>query len=139
MTLESLLFFSLVIIFCHQVAALIIWSILEALTTNFRFRKNTPSTALVNRYPWFVSFLLSVELTLPMAMPGYPVPDVGNYGLMLSRFLWVVQGTVLFSLFYGGRFITAPNLKGLFLAIAGMLTSAAGFVFLLYVGAASPS
>ena len=139
MTQASLLLFSLAIIFCHQLAAAIIWSILEALTRSSSFRENAQSKPLMNTYPLFVSFLLSVTLTLPLVIPGYPIPDVGNYGLMLSRFLWVVQGTALFSLICWIRFLSAPNLRGLFLAVAGMLTSATGFLFLLYVGAASPS
>ena len=125
-------------IFCHQLAALFIWFILEGLTRKCTFRENSSSRLLVNRYPWLISLGLAVALILPFAIPGYPNPDVANYGLLLSKLLCMVVGTGIISLFYWIRFIRVPNLRELYLAIVGMLTSGAGVFYLLLVGAASP-
>ena len=125
-------------IFCHQLAALFIWFILEGLTRKLSFRENSSSRLLVNRYPWLISLGLAVALILPFAIPGYPNPDVANYGLLLSKLLCMVVGTGIISLFYWIRFIRVPNLRELYLAIVGMLTSGAGVFYLLLVGAASP-
>ena len=125
-------------IFCHQLAALFIWFILEGLTRKCSFRETGSSRPLVNCYPWLISLGLAVALILPFAIPGYPNPDVANYGLLLSKLLCMVVGTGIISLFYWIRFIRVPNLRELYLAIVGMLTSGAGVFYLLLVGAASP-
>ena len=122
----------------HQIGAFVIWAILEGITRNLSFRKLDSSDSIVPRYPLRISFLFSISLILPFAIPGYPIPDVGNYGLLLSRMGWLILGTGLTSLYFGDRFISERNLKDLFLAIVGILTSAVALVFLIGIGAASP-
>ena len=90
----------------------------------------------MNRYPWLISLGLAVALILPFAIPANP--GVANYGLLLSRLLCMVVVTGVVSLFYWIRFIRKRNLRELYLAIIGMLTSGAGFYYGLLAGAASP-
>ena len=85
-----------------------------------------------------ISLLFSVSLILPFVIPGYQIPDVGHYGLLLSRMLWVVLGTGLASLYFGGRFISERNLNHLHLAIVGMITLVVAVFFLIGIGEASP-
>ena len=137
MILEMLGFFINTILF-HQVGAFVIWAILELSTRNFRFRNSDSSDPVRPRYPIRISLLLSVALISPFLIPGYPIGDVANYGLLLSRMGWVVLGIALFSLYFGARFISRRDLKDLYLAILGILTSAAALFFLFLMGAASP-
>ena len=130
-------FFINTIVF-HQVGALVIWAILELSTRNFRFRNSDSSDPVRPRYPLRISLLLSVALISPFLIPGYPIGDVANFGLLLSRMGWIVLGTALFSLYFGARFMSRSDLKDLFLAILGALTSAAALFFLLLMSTASP-
>ena len=134
MTLDKVVFFVGNII-CHQLVALFIWFILEGFTRKRSFRENSSSRLSVNRYPWLISLGLAVALILPFAIPGYPNPGVANYRLLLSRLLCMVVGTGVISLVYWIRFIRGPNLRDLYLAVIGMLTSGTGFYFGLLVGA----
>ena len=115
-----------------------IWAILEGSTRNFGFRNRDSSESIESPYPLRISLLFSISLILPFAIPGYPSPDVANYGLLLSRLLCMVVVTGVVSLFYWIRFIRKRNLRELYLAIIGMLTSGAGFYYGLLAGAASP-
>ena len=125
-------------IICHQLVALFIWFMLEGFTRKRISRKSGSSIPLVNRCPWLISLCFAIALILPFAIPGYPKPDVANYGLLLSRLLCMVVVTGVVSLFYWIRFIRKRNLRELYLAIIGMLTSGAGFYYSLLAGAASP-
>ena len=120
-------------IICHQLVALFIWCILKRFTKKRSFREKSSSRLLVNRYPWLISLGLAVALILPFAIPANP--GVANYGLLLSRLLCMVVGTGVISLVYLIRFIREPNLRDLYLAIIGMLTSGVGFCYGLLVGA----
>ena len=122
----------------HQLAALFIWAILEGFTSKSSFRENNSSRPLGNRYPWLISLGLAFALISPFVLPSYPPPDVANYGLLISRLLYMVVGTGVFSLIYWIRFAKVPNLRELYLAIVGMLTSGAGVFYLILVGAGSP-
>ena len=137
MNLEMLPFF-IITVGLHQLGAFVIWAILEGSTRNFGFRNRDSSESIEPPYPLRISLLFSISLILPFVIPGYPIPDVGNYGLLLSRMLWVVLGTVLASLYFGGRFISERNLNHLHLAIVGMITLAVALFFLIGIGAASP-
>ena len=110
-----------------------IWAILEGSTRNFGFRNRDSSESIESPYPLRISLLFSISLILPFAIPGYPSP-----GLLLSRLLCMVVVTGVVSLFYWIRFIRKRNLRELYLAIIGMLTSGAGFYYGLLAGAASP-
>ena len=79
-----------------------------------------------------------MALLLAFAIPGYPNPDVANYGFLLGKLLFLTCGGGLFSLGCWIRLIIKPELRTLHLAIIGMLTSTVGFIFLLIVGSASP-
>lgn len=125
-------------IICHQLVALFIWFMLEGFTRKRISRKSGSSIPLINRCPWLISLCFAIALILPFAIPGYPKPDVANYGLLLSRLLCMVVVTGVVSLFYWIRFIRKRNLRELYLAIIGMLTSGAGFYYSLLAGAASP-
>ena len=137
MILEMLGFFINTIVF-HQVGALVIWAILELSTRNFRFRNSDSSDPVRPRYPLRISLLLSVALISPFLIPGYPPGDVANFGLLLSRMGCIVLGTALFSLYFGARFKSRSDLKDLFLAILGTITSAVALFFLLLMSTASP-
>jgi len=129
MNLEMLPFF-IITVGLHQLGALVIWAILEGSTRNFGFRNRDSSKSIEPPYPLRISLLFSISLILPFVIPGYPIPDVGNYGLLLSRMLWVVLGTGLASLYFGGRFISERNLNYLHLAIVGMITLVVAVFFL---------
>ena len=137
MNLEMLPFF-IITVGLHQLGAFVIWAILEVSTRNFGFRKRDSSESIESPYPLRISLLFSISLILPFAIPGYPSPDVANYGLLLSRLFCMVVVTGVVSLFYWIRFIRKRNLRELYLAIIGMLTSGAGFYYGLLAGAASP-
>ena len=132
MNLEMLPFF-IITVGLHQLGAFVIWAILEGSTRNFGFRKRDSSESIESPYPLRISLLFSISLILPFAIPGYPSP-----GLLLSRLLCMVVVTGVVSLFYWIRFIRKRNLRELYLAIIGMLTSGAGFYYGLLAGAASP-
>lgn len=135
---QEMLPFFIVTVGLHQLGAFVIWAILEGITRNFAFRSRDSSESIQPPYPLKISLLFSISLILPFVIPGYPIPDVGNYGLLLSRMLWVVLGTGLASLYFGGRFISKRNLSHLHLAIVGMITLAIALFFLMGIGAASP-
>ena len=137
MNLEMLPFF-IITVGLHQLGAFVIWAILEGSTRNFGFRNRDSSESIESPYPLRISLLFSISLILPFAIPGYPNPDVANYGLLLSGLLCMVVVTGVVSLFYWIRFIRKRNLRELYLAIIGMLTSGAGFYYSLLAGAASP-
>jgi len=132
MNLEMLPFF-IITVGLHQLGAFVIWAILEGSTRNFGFRNRDSSESIESPYPLRISLLFSISLILPFAIPGYPSP-----GLLLSRLLCMVVVTGVVSLFYWIRFIRKRNLRELYLAIIGMLTSGAGFYYGLLAGAASP-
>lgn len=132
MNLEMLPFF-IITVGLHQLGAFVIWAILEVSTRNFGFRNRDSSESIESPYPLRISLLFSISLILPFAIPGYPSP-----GLLLSRLLCMVVVTGVVSLFYWIRFIRKRNLRELYLAIIGMLTSGAGFYYGLLAGAASP-
>ena len=137
MNLEMLPFF-IITVGLHQLGAFVIWAILEGSTRNFGFRNRDSSESIEPPYPLRISLLFSISLILPFAIPGYPNPDVANYGLLLSGLLCMVVVTGVVSLFYWIRFIRKRNLRELYLAIIGMLTSGAGFYYGLLAGTASP-
>ena len=132
MNLEMLPFF-IITVGLHQLGAFVIWAILEGSTRNFGFRNRDSSESIESPYPLRISLLFSISLILPFAIPGYPSP-----GLLLSRLLCMVVVTGVVSLFYWIRFIRKRNLRELYLAIIGMLTSGAGFYYGLLAGTASP-
>ena len=137
MNLEMLPFF-IITVGLHQLGAFVIWAILEVSTRNFGFRNRDSSESIEPPYPLRISLLFSISLILPFAIPGYPNPDVANYGLLLSGLLCMVVVTGVVSLFYWIRFLRKRNLRELYLAIIGMLTSGAGFYYGLLAGTASP-
>ena len=128
----------IITILLHSLAMGIVWVILQGVTKKFSFRNSGSLDKPGNRFPWLLSLLLTVALILAFVIPGYPIPDVRNYGFMLSKFLFLVCGSGLFSLGCWIRMIIKPELRTLHLAIIGMLTSAVGFFFLVFVGSASP-
>ena len=134
----NMLPFFIITVGLHQLGAFVIWAILEAATRHSGFRNRDSSESIPPPYPLRISLLFSISLILPFVIPGYPVPDVGNYGLLLSRMLWVATGTGLASLYFGGRFISERNLNHLHLSIVGMITLGVALFFLIGIGAASP-
>ena len=128
----------IITILLHSLAMGFVWVILQGVTKKFSFRNSGSLDKPGNRFPWLLSLLLTVALILAFVIPGYPIPDVRNYGFMLSKFLFLVCGSGLFSLGCWIRMIIKPELRTLHLAIIGMLTSAVGFFFLVLVGSASP-
>ena len=126
------------IILLHPLASGIVWIIFQQLTKNSRFRNSESLDKPGNCYPWLLSLLLTVALLLAFAIPGYPNPDVANYGFLLGKLLFLTCGSGLFSLGCWILLIIKPELRTLHLAIIGMLTSTVGFIFLLLVGSASP-
>ena len=128
----------IITILLHSLAMGIVWVILQGVTKKYSFRNSGSLDKPGNRFPWLLSLLLTVALILAFVIPGYPIPDVRNYGFMLSKFLFLVCGSGLFSLGCWIRMIIKPELRTLHLAIIGMLTSAVGFFFLVFVGSASP-
>ena len=141
MILGMLVFF-IITIFFHQLGAFLIWAILEVSTRNFRFRTcpdpySDSSDPIRPRYPIRISLLLSVALISPFLIPGHPIGDVANYGLLLSRMGCVVLGTALFSLYFGARFMSRRDLKDLFLAILDQKDLRLHFLLSLFYSVAS--
>ena len=128
----------IITILFYSVAIGIVWGILQIVTKKFSFRNSGSLNKPGNRFPWLLSLLLTVALILAFVIPGHPIPDVRNYGFMLSKFIFLAFGSGLFSLGCWIRMIIKPELRTLHLAIIGMLTSAVGFFFLVFVGSASP-
>ena len=126
------------IILLHLLATGIVWGVLQVVTKKFSFRNSGSLDKPGNRFPWLLSLLLTVALLLAFAIPGYPNPDVANYGFLLGKLLFLTIGSGLFSLGCWGRMLNKPELRTLHLAIIGMLTSAIGLIFLFLVGSASP-
>lgn len=127
----------IITIILHLIATGIVWIILQELTKKFSFRNTGPSDKSGNRYPCMLSLILSVSFLLPFVM-GSPDPDIDNYGITLSSFLFIAYASGLISLGCWIRMIKKPKLRTLHLAIVGMLTSGIGLVFLFFAGAASP-
>ena len=121
----------------HLIATGIVWIILQELTKKFSFRSTAPSDKSGNRYPWMLSLILTLSFLLPCLMCSSD-PDIDNYGITLSSFLFIAYASGLFSLGCWIRMIIKPELRTLHLAIVGMLSSGTGLVFLFFVGAASP-
>ncbi len=137
MILGMLVFF-IITIGLHQLGALVIWTILEFSTRNFHFRNSDSSDPTRPRYPTRFSLLASFALISPFLIPGYPIGDVANYELLLSRMGWIVLGTASCSLYFGARFKSSRDLKDIFLAIVGILTSGVALFFLFTMAVASP-
>ena len=128
----------IITILFYSVAIGIVWGVLQVVTKKFSFRNSGSLDKPGNRFPWLLSVLLTVALILAFVIPGYPIPDVRNYGFMLSKFIFLAFGSGLFSLGCWIRMIIKPELRTLHLAIIGTLTSAVGLFFLVFVGSASP-
>ena len=130
--------FLIIITLLHLLATGMVWGVLQLVTKKFSFFKSESLNKSCNRYPWLLSLLLTLALLLAFAIPGYPKPDVANYGFLLGKLLLLAIGCGLFSLGCWGRMINKPELSTLHLAIIGMITSAVGLIFLFWVGSASP-
>ena len=128
----------IITILFYSVAIGIVWGILQVVTQKFSFRNSGSLDKPGNRFPWLLSLILTASLILAFVIPGYPIPDVRNYGFMLSKFLFLACGSGLLSLGCLIRMIIKPELRTLHLAIIGMLTAAVGFIFILVIGEASP-
>ena len=137
-SLGAPLSFLIIIALLHSLATGIVWGALQIVTKKFSFRNSVSLDKSGNRYPWLLSLLLTLALLLAFAIPGYPKPDVANYGFLLAKLLLLTIGSGLFSLCCWGRMINKPELRTLHLAIIGMITSATGLIFLFWVGSASP-
>ena len=133
-----ILSFLIIITLLHSLATGIVWGVLQVVTKKFNFRNSVSLDKSGNRYPWLLSLLLTLALLLAFAIPGYPKPDVANYGFLLGKLLLLTISSGLFSLSCWGRMINKPELRTLHLAIIGMLTSATGLIFLFLVGSGSP-
>ena len=130
--------FLIIITLLHLLATGMVWGVLQLVTKKFSFLNSESLDKSCNRYPWLLSLLLTLALLLAFAIPGYPKPDVANYGFLLGKLLLLAIGCGLFSLGCWGRMINKPELRTLHLAIIGMITSAVGLIFLFWVGSASP-
>ena len=137
-SLGAPLSFLITITLLHSLATVIVWGVLQVGTKKFSFRNSASLDKSGDRYPWLLSLLLTLALLLAFAIPGYPKPDVANYGFLLNKLLLMTIGSGLFSLGCWGRMINKPELRTLHLAIIGMITSATGLIFLFWVGSASP-
>ena len=135
--MNALLPISIIIIIFHLIASGIVWVILQELTKKSSFRNRESLGKAGDRYPWILSLLLTLSLLLPF-MRGYLEPDIRNYGIALSSFLFIACASGFFSLCCWIKMIKKPELRTIHLAIIGMLTSAIGFIFLFLAGAASP-
>ena len=135
--MSALLPILIIIIIFHLIASGIVWVILQELTKKSSFLNSESLDKAGDRYPWILSLLLTLSLLLPF-MRGYLEPDIRNYGITLSSFLFVACASGLFSLCCWIKMIKKPELRTIHLAIIGMLTSAIGLIFLFLAGAASP-
>ena len=135
--MSALLPILIIIIIFHLIASGIVWVILQELTKKSSFRNRESLGKAGDRYPWILSLLLTLSLLLPF-MRGYLEPDIRNYGIALSSFLFIACASGFFSLCWWLKMMKKPELRTIHLAIIGMLTSAIGFIFLFLAGAASP-
>ena len=135
--MSTLLPILIIIIIFHLIASGIVWFILQELTKKSSFRNSESLDVAGDRYPWILSLLLTLSLLLPF-MRGYLEPDIRNYGIALSSFLFIACSSGFFSLCCWIKMIKKPELRTIHLAIIGMLTSAISLIFLFFAGAASP-
>ena len=136
--MTSLLPLLILTILLHSLAAGIVWIVLQAVTKNCNFRNCESSDKYGNHFPWLISLLLTGSLILTFLIPGYPIPDVRNFGFILNKFLVLSLGSGIFSLGFWLRMSVKPELSTLYLAIIGIATSVVGFCFVVFFGAASP-
>ena len=135
--MNALLPISIIIIIFHLIASGIVWVILQELTKKSSFRNRESLDKAGDRYPWILSLLLTLSLLLPF-MRGYLEPDIRNYGIALSSFLFIACASGFFSLCWWLKMMKKPELRTIHLAIIGMLTSAISLIFVFLAGAASP-
>jgi hypothetical protein len=135
--MSSLLPILIIIIIFHLIASGIVWVILQELTKKSSFRNSESLDKAGDRYPWILSLLLTLSLLLPF-MRGYLEPDIRNYGITLSSFLFIACASGFFSLCCWIKMMKKPELRTIHLAIIGMLTSAISLIFVFLAGAASP-
>jgi len=135
--MNALLPISIIIIIFHLIASGIVWVILQELTKKSSFRNSESLDKAGDRYPWILSLLLTLSLLLPF-MRGYLEPDIRNYGIALSSFLFIACASGFFSLCWWLKMMKKPELRTIHLAIIGMLTSAISLIFVFLAGAASP-
>ena len=135
--MSSLLPILIIIIIFHLIASGIVWVILQELTKKSSFRNRESLDKAGDRYPWILSLLLTLSLLLPF-MRGYLEPDIRNYGIALSSFLFNACASGFFSLCWWLKMMKKPELRTIHLAIIGMLTSAISLIFVFLAGAASP-
>ena len=135
--MNALLPISIIIIIFHLIASGIVWVILQELTKKYSFRNSESLDKAGDRYPWILSLLLTLSLLLPF-MRGYLEPDIRNYGIALSSFLFIACASGFFSLCCWIKMMKKPELRTIHLAIIGMLTSAISLIFVFLAGAASP-
>ena len=135
--MSSLLPILIIIIIFHLIASGIVWFILQELTKKSSFRNSESLDKAGDRYPWILSLLLTLSLLLPF-MRGYLEPDIRNYGIALSSFLFIACASGFFSLCCWIKMMKKPELRTIHLAIIGMLTSAISLIFVFLAGAASP-
>ena len=135
--MSSLLPILKIIIIFHLIASGIVWVILQELTKKSSFRNSESLDKAGDRYPWILSLLLTLSLLLPF-MRGYLEPDIRNYGIALSSFLFIACASGFFSLCCWIKMMKKPELRTIHLAIIGMLTSAISLIFVFLAGAASP-
>ena len=135
--MNALLPISIIIIIFHLIASGIVWVILQELTKKSSFRNSESLDKEGDRYPWILSLLLTLSLLLPF-MRGYLEPDIRNYGIALSSFLFIACASGFFSLCWWLKMMKKPELRTIHLAIIGMLTSAISLIFVFLAGAASP-
>ena len=135
--MSSLLPILIIIIIFHLIASGIVWVILQELTKKSSFRNSESLDKEGDRYPWILSLLLTLSLLLPF-MRGYLEPDIRNYGIALSSFLFIACASGFFSLCWWLKMMKKPELRTIHLAIIGMLTSAISLIFVFLAGAASP-
>tara|TARA_B100001758_G_scaffold81967_1_gene69699 strand:+ start:136 stop:546 length:411 start_codon:yes stop_codon:yes gene_type:complete len=135
--MNALLPISIIIIIFHLIASGIVWVILQELTKKSSFRNSESLDKAGDRYPWILSLLLTLSLLLPF-MRGYLEPDIRNYGIALSSFLFIACASGFFSLCCWIKMMKKPELRTIHLAIIGMLTSAISLIFVFLAGAASP-
>ena len=135
--MSALLPILIIIIIFHLIASGIVWVILQELTKKSSFRNSESLDKAGDRYPWILSLLLTLSLLLPF-MRGYLEPDIRNYGIALSSFLFIACASGFFSLCCWIKMMKKPELRTIHLAIIGMLTSAISLILVFLAGAASP-
>ena len=135
--MSSLLPILIIIIIFHLIASGIVWVIIQELTKKSSFRNSESLDKAGDRYPWILSLLLTLSLLLQF-MRGYVEPDIRNYGIALSSFLFIACASGFFSLCCWIKMMKKPELRTIHLAIIGILTSAISLIFVFLAGAASP-